>query len=82
MGISSACFYFFWYINGNMPIRYPTSKMCLWSFKFLVVLSDEIKFLVADKVLVTTNLTTAYIKILYYDRIDVSKGIDVNKSNK
>ena len=28
------------------------------------------------------NLTAAYVKMLYYDRIYGSKGIDVNKSKK
>ena len=30
----------------------------------------------------TTNLTVAYVKVLYYDRIDVPEGIDVNKTNR
>ena len=28
------------------------------------------------------NLTAVYVKILYYNRIDPSEGIDVIKSNK
>ena len=40
------------------------------------------KFLEADKVFMAINLTDAYLKMLYYDKIDVSEGIDVNKTNK
>ena len=28
------------------------------------------------------NLTAALVKMVYYDRIDLSEGIDVNKSTK
>ena len=30
----------------------------------------------------SSNMTAAYVKMLYYNKIDVLEGINVNKSNK
>ena len=52
-----------------ISIYYPISKV---SFKFFE----------RDKISIAIVLTGAYVKMLHYDRIGISEGIDVNKTNK
>ena len=39
----------------------------------------HLKKIISEKYI---NLVADYVKMLYYNKIDVSKGIEINKSNK
>ena len=63
-------------------MHYPLVRLVYGLLKSLQSFSVRTKSLVASKVLMVINLIAAYVKMLYYDKTDVSEGIDVNKTNE
>ena len=63
-------------------MHYPLVRLFYGLLKSLQSFSVRTKSLVASKALMVINLIAAYVKMLYYDKTDVSEGIDVNKTNE